>query len=298
MKENYRELFEAKIVKSVGGLALIAKVIVEGYLSGLNKSRKIGYGMEFSQYRGYEPGDDLRLLDWKMLARSGRYYIKQSDIDSNIAVKFVLDASNSMRHEEDGLSKIDYARILIASLAYLAQKQGDAIGFFAYNEHSAHHLYPSLKKAHFDRFLHELLEVENSGIWKLDEVESANIHDRNHKELIFFITDLYEYHDELSNFIKSLKTPKNEVIVVQIIGNKELRFDYKGLIFFEDLETGTKVKVDTKSVKKEYIKEMTQKIESAKTFLFNCGVDFNLFKLEDNVEDVLYLFLKKRNKLI
>ena len=79
MKENYRELFEAKIVKSVGGLALIAKVIVEGYLSGLNKSRKIGYGMEFSQYRGYEPGDDLRLLDWKMLARSGRYYIKQSD---------------------------------------------------------------------------------------------------------------------------------------------------------------------------------------------------------------------------
>ncbi|MGB5262629.1 MAG: DUF58 domain-containing protein, partial [Lutimonas sp.] len=90
----------------------------------------------------------------------------------------------------------------------------------------------------------------------------------------------------------------NEVIVVQIIGNKELRFDYKGLIFFEDLETGTKVKVDTKSVKKEYIKEMTQKIESAKTFLFNCGVDFNLFKLEDNVEDVLYLFLKKRNKLI
>ena len=219
---------------------MIAKVIVEGYLSGLNKSRKIGYGMEFSQYRGYEPGDDLRLLDWKMLARSGRYYIKQSDIDSNIAVKFVLDASNSMRHEEEGLSKIDYARILIASLAYLAQKQGDAIGFFAYNENSAHHLYPSLKKAHFDRFLHELLEVENSGIWKLDELESAKIHDRNHKEFIFFITDLYEYHDELSNFIRSLKTPKNEVIVIQIIGNKELRFDYKGLILFEDLETGEK----------------------------------------------------------
>jgi uncharacterized protein (DUF58 family) len=298
VKENYRELFEAKIVKSVGGLSLIAKVIVEGYLSGLNKSQKIGYGMEFSQYRGYEPGDDLRLLDWKMLARSGRYYIKQSDIDSNIAVKFVLDASNSMRHEEGGLSKMDYARILIASLAYLAQKQGDAIGFFAYNENSVHHLYPSLKKAHFDRFLHELLAVDTSGIWKLDEVESANIHNRNHKELIFFITDLYEYNDELSNFIKSLKTAKNEVIVIQIIGHKELHFDYKGLIHFEDLETGMKVKVDAKTAKKEYQMAMTQKIEDAKVFLLNCGVDFNLFELENNVEDVLLLFLKKRIKLI
>lgn len=90
MKQDYQQLLRPEVINSVSGLALIAKVVVEGYLSGLNHSRRVGPGMEFSQYRGYEPGDDMRLLDWKMLARSGRYYIKQSEVETNIAVKFIL----------------------------------------------------------------------------------------------------------------------------------------------------------------------------------------------------------------
>ncbi|NND77585.1 MAG: DUF58 domain-containing protein, partial [Flavobacteriales bacterium] len=123
MKQDYRELFKPEIIKTVSGLALISRVIVEGFLSGLNHSRRVGPGMEFSQFRSYQSGDDLRLLDWKMLARSGRYYIKQSEIETNISVKFILDASKSMLHEEDGLSKMDYIRVLVASLGYLAHIQ-------------------------------------------------------------------------------------------------------------------------------------------------------------------------------
>ena len=115
-------------------MALISRVIVDGYLNGLNHSRRVGAGMEFSQFRGYEPGDDLRLLDWKMLARSGRYYIKQSEIETNISIKFILDTSNSMLHKENDLSKMEFAKVLIASLAYLSQNQGDAIGLFALND--------------------------------------------------------------------------------------------------------------------------------------------------------------------
>ena len=108
MDKDYRQLFKPGIINSISGLSLIARVIVDGYLSGLNKSRRVGVGHEFSQYRGYEPGDDLRLLDWKMFARSGRYYIKQSEIDTHISVKFVIDASKSMLYAEDGVSKLDY----------------------------------------------------------------------------------------------------------------------------------------------------------------------------------------------
>ena len=94
-------------------MSLISRIIVDGFLNGLNHSRRVGYGMEFSQYRAYESGDDLRLLDWKMLARSGRYYIKQSEIETHISIKFILDASESMAHKEEALSKFDLAKISI-----------------------------------------------------------------------------------------------------------------------------------------------------------------------------------------
>jgi uncharacterized protein (DUF58 family) len=94
----------------------------------------VGSGLEFSQYRGYEPGDDLRLLDWKMLARSGRYYIKQSEIDTHINVKFIVDASKSMLHQEGQVSKMEYANVLVASLAHLAHRQGDAVGLLTVND--------------------------------------------------------------------------------------------------------------------------------------------------------------------
>ena len=122
MKQDYRQLLEPKIINSISGLSLIAKVIVDGYLSGLNQSRRVGAGLEFSQYRGYEPGDDMRLLDWKMLARSGRYYIKQSEVETHISVKFIVDASKSMLHAEEGLSKMNYIKVLVASLAQFSTK--------------------------------------------------------------------------------------------------------------------------------------------------------------------------------
>ena len=156
MKQDYHQLLQAKIINNVSGLALISRVIVDGYLSGLNRSRRVGAGLEFSQYRGYEPGDDLRLLDWKMLARSGRYYLKQSEVETHIAVKFILDSSKSMLHKENEISKMDYAKVVIASLAYLAQNQGDAVGLFALNDKKLHSLYGTVKRQHYKRLLLEL----------------------------------------------------------------------------------------------------------------------------------------------
>ena len=129
MKQDYHQLLKPEIINTVSGLSLIARIVVDGYLSGLQRSRSVGAGMEFSQYRAYNPGDDLRLMDWKMLARSGRYYLKQSEIESQVTVKFVVDASASMKFKEKDLSKIEFARVLVASLAYLAQNQGDAVCF-------------------------------------------------------------------------------------------------------------------------------------------------------------------------
>ena len=298
MKKDYHQLLQAKIINSVSGLALISRVIVDGYLSGLNHSRRVGSGLEFSQYRGYEPGDDLRLLDWKMLARSGRYYLKQSEVETHIAVKFILDSSKSMLHTEAGISKMDYAKVVIASLAYLAQNQGDAVGLFALNDKYLQSLYGTVKKQHYKRFLLELTKVQCQGKWPADQMASQKLHDRSHKELIFFVTDMYEYDAELTEFIKRLKTVRNEVVVLQIMGNQELEFDYKGFVIFEDLETGTKLKVETSAAKKQYLDSLEAMMAQVKNDLLSEGISYELFKLNDKIEEVLNLFLKRRNKLL
>jgi len=298
MQTNYQELLKPEILHEVSGLSLIARVVVDGYLQGLNRSKSLGSGMEFSQYRGYEPGDDLRLLDWKMLARSGRYYIKQSEIESQVSVKFILDASNSMAHKEGELTKMDYARVLVASLAYLAHQQGDEVGLFALSENYLTTIYPKASVQHFNRLLQELLTVETTGTWPMNAISNERLHERGRKELIFFITDMYEHSDELSAFIKALKTSRNEVAVLQIIGQDEVNFDYKGTVTFEDLETGSKLKVSAKEAKKHYLETLKNKLIQTEELLLNQGISHQIFTMGEPLGETLNLFLKKRINLV
>lgn len=291
-------MLKPEIINSVSGLSLIARITVEGYLSGLNHSRRLGPGLEFTQYRAYEPGDDLRLLDWKMLARSGRYYIKESEVETNIAVKFIVDSSKSMQHEENEVSKMDLVRVLVASLAYLCRLQGDAFGLFALNDKQLHSLYPKIQKQHFNRLLLELINIHSEGKWPLDAKAVEKLHDRRHKELIFFITDLFENSTELTDHIKRLKTSRNEVVVLHLMGKDELEFDYQGTVTFEDLETGSRIKVDTKEAKSRYLAALDQMIQETRNMLLANGISYHLFRLDDHLGEALEVFLKKRNSLL
>lgn len=297
MREDYRALLKPEIINSVSGLALISRVIVDGYLSGLNNSRRVGAGLEFSQYRGYEPGDDLRLLDWKMLARSGRYYIKQADIDTHIRVKFVIDASASMLHQEDGLSKMDIAKVLTAALAHLSHGQGDAVGLAAINESRIEELQPQVSKQHFKRFLYSLSTIQNIGKWPQD-IASERLHNRADRELLFFITDLYEQESELTAMISQLKTARNEVVVLHLVGKSELHFEYKGQVIFEDLETGEKRKVNAAEARELYLTSFDKAMETIKNMLFSKGISYERFQLDVHLGEALQVFLKKRAKLL
>jgi len=298
MRQDYHDLLQPEIIRSVSGLTLISRVIVDGYLSGINHSRRVGSGMEFSQFRTYQAGDDLRLLDWKMLARSGRYYIRQSEIETNISVKFILDTSTSMMHTEQGISKLDYARVLIATLSYLSHHQGDAVGLFALNDQELHSIYPKVQKQHFNRLLLQLLNIEGKGKWPANPRQSRQLHDRTHKELIFFITDMYEYDQELMRFINQLKTLRNEVVVFQCMGGDELDFNYRGNLTFEDLETGNTLKVNTAEAKKDYLKAMDVMIKMIKDHLLANGISHHLYRLDDHIGEVLQIFLQQRMRLL
>jgi uncharacterized protein (DUF58 family) len=296
-KQNPTVLLTPEMVNSLSGLSLIAKVVVEGFMFGLNRSISVGPGMEFSQYRGYEPGDDLRLLDWKMLARSGRYYIKQSEIESHVTVKFILDATASMEHTEGELSKLQFARTIIACLAYMAHKQGDAVGLFALNERELKHIYPKADQKQYHRMLLELLKVGAHGKWPKEAIPAKGLQGRGEKELIFFITDMYEEGQELTDFITGLRSPRNEVVLLHLMGNAEMHLDYKDQVTFEDLETGAKVKVDINKARSGYLAQLQQKIKDIKDHLLTKGISYHRFQMDQPLGELLTLFLKERKHL-
>ena len=197
-----------------------------------------------------------------------------------------------------GLSKMDFVRVLVASLSYLAQSQGDAVGLFALNDHRLHSVYPKVQKQHFNRLLLELTTIENEGKWPIDPMKSRKLHDRTHKELIFFITDMYEDSQELSKFIKRLKTLRNEVVVLHIMGGHEMDFEYTGNVTFEDLETGTRLKVNAADVKKQYLRSLDEMMRKTKDLLLANDISYHLFRLDDHMGEALQLFLKKRSNLL
>ncbi len=291
-----KELLNPSVLNTVSGLELVARVIVEGFMSGSNKSQSVGSGQEFSQYRNYQPGDDLRQLDWKMFARSERYYIKEAEIETNITVKFMLDASRSMAYAEQGLSKLQHSKVMIAALAYLARKQSDTFGLFAINDKHIRALLPRFEQQQFMRFLMELINVQSEGRWENSGSEEQ-LFDHHGKEMIVFFTDMYDAEGDLLRFISRLKTPRNEVVVFHVIGKQEQEMNYEESLTFEDLETKTRTKVNTQVQRKEYAARVEDWIKQSRSWMLEKHISYHVVNMEESVEKVLRDFLVTRKRL-
>jgi uncharacterized protein (DUF58 family) len=297
LNRQLNDLLKPEVLNTVDGLELVARIIVEGFMSGSNPSQSIGIGYEFSQYRSYEPGDDLRLLDWKMYARSERYYIKQSEIETNITVKFILDASRSMDYKEDGLSKLAFAKVMAAALAYVARKQSDTYGLLTVNSKQVRAIEPRFEQQQFMRFLSELINVKSEGRWAPEkDVEMAQRHVG--KEIIVFITDLYDEDRDIIKFLSRLKTSRNEVVVFHLIGRNEAEMEMEGVFTFEDLETGQRIKMDTLTQQGDYKKRVAEWLRQTRIWMLEKQIDYQLVYLDKPVESVLFQFLNARKRLV
>lgn len=297
MDARIKELLKPEVLNTVDGLELIARIIVEGFMSGSNKSQSVGAGQEFNQFKNYQPGDDLRQLDWKVFARSERYYIKQSEIETNITVKFILDASHSMAYEEDGVSKLHYAKVMTAALGYLARKQSDTLGLFTVNDQHISAIQPRFEQQQFIRFLNELVHLKSEGAWKKDN-GMEQLFDHHSKEMIVFITDLYDDANDLQHFITKLKTSRNEVIVFHLMGEHETEFDFDGSFTFEDLESGLRTKADTVIQQKDYSQRMKTWLANSRRWMLEKQINYQLVFINKPVDFVLRNFLHARKALL
>jgi len=297
LNARIKELLKPEVLNTVDGLELIARIVVEGFMSGSNKSQSVGTGQEFNQYKNYQPGDDLRQLDWKVFARSERYYIKQSEIETNITIKFILDASHSMSYEEDKLSKLQYAKVMTAALGYLARKQSDTLGLFTVNDQRITAVQPRFEQQQFIRFLNELVHLKSEGTWgKNNGMEQ--LFDHHGKEMIVFITDLYDDASDLQHFISKLRSARNEVSVVHLMGEHETEFDFNGSFTFEDLESGVRTKADTTIQRKDYSLRMKTWLSDSRGWMLEKQINYQLVFINESVDVVLRNFLHARKALL
>ena len=289
------KFIDPKVLATIKDLPLLAKTVVEGFLAGQNQSLRRGAGLEFSQYRSYQPGDDLRQLDWKMFARSDRYYIREAEVDTNITVRFILDGSASMAHEdENGISKIDYARFLVASLAYLATTQGDAVGLYVLHENQLINLTPRSDNMHLQRFWHQLAEVKPQGKFP-DAQTAANLFsDRRKKELTVFLTDLYEAESEIKDLLYKLGAQGHELLLCHLISRNELEFSYDGTLTFEDLETGQTLQVSTAEQRNLYLQKQQEWLQETEKDMRNHQIAYERFVTDEPLDKALRAFLQKR----
>ena len=282
---------------AIKDLSLAAKMIIDGFMTGINKSIIKGPGMEFSQYRSYQPGDDLRWLDWKMYGRSDRYYIRESEMETNISVRLLIDASGSMNHEDAGITKIDYARYLAAALAYLAHLQSDAVGLYLFHEGELSSLASRQDFQHLSRLFYHLENLKAGGHFT-SESQFNDIYTRSRKrELLIFITDFYEQDGEIFKLLDTLIALKNEVVVFHLMGRNELELDFKGFTTLEDLETGETVEFNSGSAEKLYKENLEEHLSNVRTQLLERHISYQLLRTDEPLDQALREFLKQRNNI-
>ena len=254
--------------------------------------------MEFDQYKSYQPGDDLRQMDWKMFARSDRYYIREAEVDTSIAVRFVIDASASMAHcDTNGLSKMDYARFLIAALAYLAHAQGDAIGLYVLQDQGLVNLTPRHDSMHLQRFWHQLARLEPAGRFPEENTSNALFSGKRQKEITVFISDLYEQKEEISDLVYRLQARRNEVLCFHLMGQNETAFTYEGNLTFEDLETNERVPVEAAQLRKKYLERVQAFLKTVREATQKKQIAYHLFTLHQPLDEALRQFLINRLRI-
>ncbi|RYY54391.1 MAG: DUF58 domain-containing protein [Chitinophagaceae bacterium] len=281
---------------SLRNLSLAARTTVDGFMTGANKSTIKGSGIEFSQYRSYMPGDDLRWMDWKMYARSDRYYIRESETETNITVRLLLDCSASMDHRDGNSSRMDYARYCAACIAYLANRQGDATGLYLLHENSIYAQVPRQGFQNLNRLFYQLEQAGAAGRFT-NPVHQQEIHAGSAgRELLVFITDLHQEENEIYQLLDTLAAMRHEIIVLHIAARNELELDYKNADTLEDLETGQTIQVDPSSLKKQYGTKLAASLRETRQEMESRNIYYRLLPMDQPVDEALRVFLEQRSR--
>jgi len=293
-----RSFLDPAVVARLGTLELKARTIVEGFLSGLHRSPFKGFSVEFAEYRQYMPGDDLSTIDWKVYARSDRHYVKKFEEETNLDCHLIVDVSGSMSYGSRGITKFEYAACLAASIAYLMNRQRDAVGLVAFADRMTAMIPASARAGHLRSLLVTLARMhpaERTNVSKpLHQLADA----LSRRGIVVLISDLLDDPDEVVRGLKHFQYRGTDVIVFHVLDPDEMEFPFDRPSRFEDLETGDEVMAVPATVRQHYLDRIGAMIERYRRELGSSGIDYELLPTTEPIEMALLAYLSKRSKTL
>ncbi|MFH1863156.1 MAG: DUF58 domain-containing protein [bacterium] len=292
-----RKLLNPKTLARLANLKLRARHVVEGFITGIHQSPYHGFSVEFAEHRPYMPGDPIRNLDWKVLARTDRYVIKRFQDETNLRSYILLDASASMGFSSQQLSKLEYGVHLAAALAYLMLEQRDATGLVIFDETMRKLLPPRSMRSYLNLLLQELEQVTPAGQTGISTALHIVAERMKRRGLIILISDLFDDPAEILAGIKHFRYYGHEVLVLQVLDPLELSFAFPHDARFRDLETEERIVSQPWHLRQAYQKEMAAFLDQIKRGCRENNVDYALFETRQAYDFALMAYLNKRKRL-
>jgi uncharacterized protein (DUF58 family) len=293
-----RPFLDPAVVARLGTLELKARTVVEGFLSGLHRSPFKGFSVEFAEYRQYIPGDALSTIDWKVYARSDRYYVKKFEEETNLDCQVMLDVSNSMSYGSEAMTKFEYGACLAASLGYLMNRQRDAIGLTAFDEQIVSMLPPSSRPGHLRAVLVTLDRLKPAHQTNVSKPLHQLADSIVKRGMVVLISDLFDDPAEVIRGLKHFQFRGNDVIVFHILDPHETDFPFDRATRFEDLETSEEIMAVPGAVRDHYLKEIGGLVERYRRELGACGIDYQLLSTRHPLELALLSYLSTRARAL
>jgi uncharacterized protein (DUF58 family) len=284
------------VLARLGTLELKARTIVEGFLSGLHRSPFKGFSVEFAEYRQYLPGDDLSTIDWKVYARSDRYYVKKFEEETNLECYVLLDVSASMGYGSRGVTKLEYGSMLAASLAYLMHRQRDAVGLIAFDDRLVSMLPPSARGGHLRSVLATLSRLRLGAQTDVSKPLHQLADSISKRGLVILISDLLDEPERVVDGLKHFRFRGTDVIVFHVMDPAERTFPFERASRFRDMERGDELMAIPSLVRKQYLDEVEAAIARYKQDLGGAGIDYRLLDTAEPLEFALMSYLSTRSR--
>ncbi len=292
-----RPFLDPAVVARLGTLELKARTVVEGFLSGLHRSPFKGFSVEFAEYRQYIHGDDLATIDWKVYARSDRYYVKKFEEETNLDCHIIIDVSGSMAYGSGAFTKFGYGAVLAASIAYLMTRQRDAVGLAAFSDRIVERLPASARPDHLRSLLVTLDRLQPGTETDLAKPLHQLADSLTKRGLVVLISDLLDDPEPVVRGLKHFHYRGSDVIVFQVLDSDELDFPFERATRFEDLETREEIMAVPGIVRDHYLREIRRLVERYRRELGGAGIDYQLLKTTDPLELALLSYLSTRARM-
>ncbi len=287
---------DPELLARIGSLELLARAVVEGFMSGLHRSPFTGFSTEFTEYRQYNPGDDLRYLDWRLLGRTDRYFIKKYRADTNTQCHLLLDTSASMSYAHaSSVTKLQYAQFLAASLAYLLNRQQDAVGLVAFDEKVHTHVPARNRTGHMRTIFGNLSLLQPGGETRLAESLHQLAEILTRRGIVVLISDFYDQPERLQEAFQHLRFKGHDLVAFHVLDQNELDFDFtEPVLLFEDAETQEQMPVLPDVVKSGYRERMQRHVDEMRQCAAANHIDYDVLTTKQPLDFALFSFLSRR----